>query len=243
MSRRLIQPTHSLSFAGCAWLFPYHLGVIEAWKEGQGPSQSLFLGASSGALAATIAALGLDPREMLEMALDLAYQSRRRAFGPVGQMTHYVRSSLGRHLPEQAPQLLRGRLKISVTVLPQLKAELIDAGTCRDKEELIQLLLGSCYIPLYYEKPVKWQGRWLLDGGVRNNQPCHSPWTIRVSPYRLAHIRPSRRPPARDVLLPEPRRMEVLFAEGYTDAHRFFSGRSWLQRKILAGEDQFELGL
>ena len=44
----------SLSFAGCAWLFPYHLGAIEAFRKESAFDSALYLGASSGSLAFSI---------------------------------------------------------------------------------------------------------------------------------------------------------------------------------------------
>ncbi len=225
MTRTLtIRPRTSLSFAGCAWLLPYHLGVIAAWRMQGRLEHAEFLGASSGALAATIAAVGIAPERILERVLFFAKDSEDRRLGPAGRMSRYVREGLRGELPHDAPGLARGRLKISVTVLPTLRHELVDAGDCHDNEDLIHLLLGSCYIPLYYEKPVRWQGRWLIDGGVRNNQPKTGPHTITVSPFPSAHIRPDYAPPRRDVLMPHQGRMEDLFHRGQRDGERFLRG-------------------
>ncbi len=218
------RPKTSLSFSGCAWLLPYHLGVIDTWQQRGRLAHAEFLGASSGALAATIAALDLCPKRVCERVLGFAKDSEHRRIGPAGRMTRYVREGLREELPLDAPRLAKGRLKISVTVLPSLRHELIDAGRCHDRDDLIQLLLGSCYIPLYYEKPVYWQGLWLIDGGIRQNQPQTSPHTITVSPLASALIRPEYTPRRRDVLLPHRGRMEELFAAGQKDAERFLLG-------------------
>ncbi len=155
----------SLSFAGCAWLFPYHLGAIEAFRQESAFTNALYLGASSGSLAAVVAALGIDTQLIMDHTLRFAADSRERRLGPIGRMSRYVAQGLHEQLPDDACQRAAGRVKISVTHLPRFQHELVDIGVCQSREELISLLLGSCYIPVYYEKPVFWSGRWLIDGG------------------------------------------------------------------------------
>ncbi len=221
-------PFPSVSFAGCAWLFPYHLGVIEALRQEPAFDSALYLGASSGSLAAIIAALGMDTRAILEHTLQFAADAQERRLGPLGRMTRYVGLGLREHLPDQAWLKAAGRAKISVTLLPHLKHELIDVGSCQDQADVIRLLLGSCYIPIYYEKPVIWGWRVMIDGGLRNNQPIWDASTIRVSPQGSrtpdqVDIKPKNSSSMREVLFPEPGRLISLYEEGRADGER------WLQ--------------
>lgn len=217
----------SFSFAGCAWLFAYHLGVIDRLRAHPQWSQAVHLGASSGALAAVIAGAGVDTAAVLRHVLDFAADARARRLGPIGRMTRYVTQGLESLLPLDICALAAGRVKVSVTRLPQLRHELIDVGACRSRDELIRLLLGSCYIPLYYEKPVSWGGRWLIDGGLRNNQPVLDRRTVRISPHGAregssADIHSARRYDLAEVLFPEPSRLMTLYREGQT------GGEAWL---------------
>jgi len=226
MTTKHFRPKLSISFAGCAWLFPYHLGVIDALKAHPGYQQVIFLGASSGALAALVAALGIEPRAILEEVERFAKDAEGRIFGPAGRMSRYVRDGLTRHLPEDACQLAKDRLWISVTEWPSLRPKLIAAKSCQNSDDLLTLLLGSCYIPLYYEKAVSWRDTWLLDGGFKNNQPSLNPFTIKVSPLidpkrKGVDISPSRRLSYRDVLLPQVKRLPRFFRMGQIDGRRF----------------------
>jgi hypothetical protein len=217
----------SFSFAGCAWLFTYHLGVIERLRAHPQWSQAIHLGASSGSLAAVIAGAGVDTAAVLHHVVDFAADARARRLGPIGRMTRYVTQGLESLLPLDVCDLMAGRVKVSVTRLPQLRHELIDVGACRSRDELIRLLLGSCYIPLYYEKPVSWGGRWLIDGGLRNNQPVLDHRTVRISPHGArpgssVDIHPARCFDLGEVLFPEPSRLLALYRDGQA------GGQTWL---------------
>lgn len=222
----------SFSFAGCAWLFAYHLGAISRLRAAAGWSEAIHLGASSGSLAAVIAGADIDPEAALALACEFAVDAVGQRLGPAGRMTRYVRQGLESLLPADVCARLPGRVKVAVTTLPRLGHELVDAGQCRGRSELIQLLLGSCYIPLYYEKPVRWAGRWLIDGGLRNNQPILDHRTIRISPHRArpgsgVEIHSGRQFALKEVLFPQPARLLELYAQGQND------GRLWLQRHGL----------
>jgi hypothetical protein len=222
----------SLSFAGCAWLFPYHLGAIEAFRKEPAFASALYLGASSGSLAAIIAALDMDTKKIMDYTLEFAQDSRERRLGPIGRMSRYVSQGLQDQLPHNATQLAAGRVKVSVTHLPGLKHELVDVGVCQSRAELIRLLLGSCYIPIYYEKPVNWSGRWLIDGGLRNNQPILDQRTIRIVPQGpregRAEIFPKENSSMADILFPEPQRLIQLYESGRQDTE------SWLRTSFSA---------
>lgn len=211
----------SLSFAGCAWLFPYHLGAIEALRREPAFASALYLGASSGSLAAIIAALDIDTQKIMEHTLAFAEDARERRLGPIGRMSRYVSQGLQDQLPHNASQLAAGRVKVSVTHLPRLRHELVDVGVCQSRAELIRLLLGSCYIPIYYEKPVIWSGRWLIDGGLRNNQPILDHRTIRILPQGpregQADIHPEVNASMADILFPAPARLAQLYESGRED--------------------------
>ncbi len=231
-AERLENGPHSLSFAGCAWLFPYHLGAIEGFRQEPAFANALYLGASSGSLAAIIAALDIDTQKIMEHTLDFAQDSRERRLGPIGRMSRYVRQGLQDQLPANACKLAAGRVKVSVTHLPRLKHELVDVGVCQSRAELIHLLLGSCYIPIYYEKPVSWSGRWLIDGGLRNNQPILDQRTIRILPQGpregQADIHPQEHSSVADILFPEPQRLRELYVKGRQDTE------VWLARNFSA---------
>ncbi|MFW7380716.1 MAG: patatin-like phospholipase family protein [Oligoflexus sp.] len=237
------QPRISFSFAGCAWLFPYHLGVIDSLKTHKTYHKAVYLGASSGALAALVAALGIEPALILDEAQRFAQDAAGRLLGPAGRMSRYVREGLMRHLPDDACLRVKDRLLISVTEWPGMQARLIAGHHCRTRDELLKLLLGSCYIPLYYEKPVWWEGCWLLDGGFKNNQPSLDPFTIKVCPLidprqKQVHISPAKRLSYRDVLLPEVKRLPRFFRMGQIDGKRFLE--NWHEKNGKLGLQELD---
>jgi hypothetical protein len=197
------------------------LGAIEAFRKEPAFASALYLGASSGSLAAIIAALDIDTQSIMDHTLAFAADARERRLGPIGRMSRYVSQGLQDQLPENASQLASGRVKVSVTHLPRLRHELVDVGVCQSRAELIRLLLGSCYIPIYYEKPVNWSGRWLIDGGLRNNQPVLDAHTIRILPQGpregQADIHPHEPSSMADILFPEPQRLTELYKAGRKD--------------------------
>jgi hypothetical protein len=221
-----------MSFSGCAWLFTYHLGVAKAAQETSAYCrQSIFLGSSAGAIAALCAAVPMNFDDSLNMALDLARDARKRWLGPVFRMSHYVRHGLQETLPTNAYQTVQRQLRVSVTRLPSFRNELIPARDLASNDDLLNLILSSCYIPLYYEKPARFRRRFYCDGGASNNIPTMSPFTIKVCPtpslqnkqHKLDIYPPAHREPSfRYVLFPDPQVMTDLYQQGQDDFHRFW---------------------
>ena len=90
-------------------------------------------------------------------------------------MSEMVDTGLRRFMEEGAAQRCEGKLHISCSLLPsllkpQLECKMVSNFEGSD-EKLINALLSSCYIPLYYEKATKIDGVLSLDGGLTNNQP------------------------------------------------------------------------
>jgi len=217
----------SISFAGCAWLLTYQMGVAKFIQENLQTHTMQFLGASSGAAVALMLVAGGNFDGALQSALDFARHSKTRLFGPVGKMSHYLMTGLKTHLPKDAFRKAENRLFISVTELPFLKNKLLPAANTQSNEDLLRMVLASCYIPLYYEKPVVMGGRLYIDGGLTNNIPVLGPETIRVSPkpswHRGGfHIFPQEEPRTLHAFFPDLKVMEALFQQGIDDARSFF---------------------
>lgn len=218
--------SHSISFSGCSWLFPYHLGVCEGLKTRMNFDKMTFLGASSGAIVAAAMACGVDTREGLMLGIQLAKQADRRLFGPFGKMSYFVHKGLDEVLPLDACEKVKGRLRISVTRFPKLKNELLPHHEFEDREALIRAILASCYIPIYYEKPVIIKGRPYLDGGVSDNTPVLDGHTITCSPMpsmqsRVIDIYPQKEPTVRQSLFPKVVTMIELYEQGIEDGDSF----------------------
>lgn len=226
----------SISFVGCSWLMVYHVGVVRALVEHGlvDNERTILLGSSSGSIIAAAVVCGVSLQDCMALVEEMANDGslHRRVCGPVGRMSHYVRQGLQRCLPEDAHQRASGRLYISTTSYEtrhgksHLQNHLISEFSSR--EDLINLILASCYIPGYYESPVrcKTRGMFFLDGGLTNNQPVLK-GTLTVSPYAgTAIISPSTQDPTwkfdpLDRLLPP--HIDQLYAyerQGFRDTQR-----------------------
>ena len=170
-----------------------------------------------------------------------------RLLGPMGEMSLIVRSGLEALFPLDAHVVLNkflaqgGTLAVSVSVWDEESfkfCSIIDQRRhFRSREELISLLLCSCYIPLYYEDVPYYtpasdsckdcSPRACLDGGVTNNMPCISPRTITVSPVIGEGVLSPQRLvfPASLSIMPGSRNdCEAMFHQGQLDAIAFFMG-------------------
>jgi hypothetical protein len=246
----LAAPLHptlsSLSFCGCAWLFTYHLGVGAALTRSCDFTGTKFLGASSGAIAAVALASGVDMLAGLELALSLVKDARRRWLGPVGKMTRYVSQGLMRILPDDAFQKVDQRVICSVTRLPTFKNELLPLSGLTDNRQLVQRVLASCYIPLYYEKPIFIGRKAYLDGGATNNMPRLNGSTVTVSPTpslqsSRVDIGPLIEPAFRYALFPKTSVLRDLYQKGEEDGMKYLDGRAALM--ALASHEDLQTRL
>ncbi len=110
-----------------------------------------FAGASCGSLIAAALASSVALDEMSELAYTLAQFATTRHWGPVGAMSHVVATGLRRLLPDDAHITCSGRLHVSLSTAT-LPPRNVTVSSFASKDDMIRVLLASCYIPLYYEK-------------------------------------------------------------------------------------------
>uniref|UniRef100_A0A8C3IQJ1 PNPLA domain-containing protein n=1 Tax=Chrysemys picta bellii TaxID=8478 RepID=A0A8C3IQJ1_CHRPI len=98
-------------------------------------------------------------------------------------MLRIIEKGLRKELPENSHQLASGKLCISLTRLLDLQNVII--SEYRSKEELIQVTVAFCFLPIYCGfNPPSFQGVRYVDGGMTNVQPgLDSDTVITVSPY------------------------------------------------------------
>lgn len=245
----------ALSFAGSGFIGVYHLGAItcleqhgHAWLQGV----EKFAGASAGALVAAVMAVGTDTISIsscMEHVLSMAKDTRKRALGAFTPgtnilipMAEYIR----KHIPENGHEIVSGRLYVSVTNMTTRKNELVSQFDTR--EDLIQYLLASCYIPGFggYEAPSVNSQKY-LDGGITMNMPllssdhcrtvCISPFCGRldICPLDTKSLGPFLNVGGHDMQMsavnisrmvhalfpPSTEEMHRYFERGYKDAKRF----------------------
>lgn len=183
----------NLSFSGCGLLAIYHLGVAKMLiTHGHRFMMNVqrFGGASAGSLIASILAVrGCDLKaieDTISFAFKLARDVRHRPLGvltPGTDLLVPVETFLTELLPENCHLIATDRLFVSITDSVTKKNMIVSTFT--SKQELIQYLLASSYIPvLTGSKPVFINGRKYYDGGMTDNQPVFAGGrTVCVSPF------------------------------------------------------------
>eukprot|EP00518_Triparma_eleuthera_P010312 CAMPEP_0182469874 /NCGR_PEP_ID=MMETSP1319-20130603/17766_1 /TAXON_ID=172717 /ORGANISM="Bolidomonas pacifica, Strain RCC208" /LENGTH=308 /DNA_ID=CAMNT_0024670235 /DNA_START=98 /DNA_END=1021 /DNA_ORIENTATION=+ len=207
--KRMLAPPRSLSqedtiylsFSGCSWCVFYHLGVAECFLESYPPERYSYVcaGASSGSLIAYALCDGVDISKVKDFCFTLlhAISDTDNRMRPWGRMSEMVETGLRRFMEEGAARRCEGKLHVSCSLFPSLlkphlECKVVSSFEGSD-EKLINALLSSCYIPLYYEKATKIDGVLSLDGGLTNNQPL-LPGAVTVSPFGPADITNKRAP-------------------------------------------------
>ncbi|XP_015256097.1 PREDICTED: patatin-like phospholipase domain-containing protein 2 [Cyprinodon variegatus] len=184
-----LQGGWNLSFAGCGFLGIYHIGVASCLLE-KAPylvkGATRLYGASAGALTAAVLASQACIAKCCEDVIEVAKEARKRNLGPLHptfNLVKVLRSGLNRDLPSDAHLLASGRLCVSLTRVADGENVLVSEFS--SKEELIQALICSCFIPIYCGLiPPSFRGVRYVDGGISDNLPqSELKNTISISPF------------------------------------------------------------
>lgn len=179
----------SLSFAGCGFLGIYHIGVASCLLE-KAPylvrGAAKLYGASAGALTASVLASQACIAKCCEDVIEVAKEARRRNLGPLHpsfNLVKVLKSGLDRDLPSDAHVQASGRLCVSLTRVSDGENVLVSQFSTKD--ELIQALVCSCFIPIYCGLiPPSFRGVRYVDGGISDNLPqSEQKNTITISPF------------------------------------------------------------
>ncbi|KAM6895253.1 patatin-like phospholipase domain containing 3 [Xenentodon cancila] len=179
----------NLSFAGCGFLGIYHIGVASCLLE-KAPylieGATRLYGASAGALTASVLASRACIAKCCEDVVKVAKEARKRNLGPLHptfNLVKVLRSGLNRDLPSDAHILASGKLCVSLTRVSDGDNVLVSEFS--SKEELIQALICSCFIPIYCGLiPPSFRGVRYVDGGISDNLPqSELKNTIAISPF------------------------------------------------------------
>ncbi|XP_042320967.1 omega-hydroxyceramide transacylase-like isoform X2 [Sceloporus undulatus] len=174
---------------GGGFLAIYEIGVIQGLLE-QAPeilrSAPKVYGASSGSIMAAAVVCGLSLDDVKKCLYGAARDARRTILGPLAPGCSVVRilqKRLSQILPENAHRMATGRLYISLTRL--VDGQNVVVSEYNSKEELIQALICSCFVPIYAGFiPPSFRGVRYVDGGFTNLQPRSDLETaITVSPF------------------------------------------------------------
>ena len=178
----------NLSFCGCGFLGIYHVGVASCFHEyAPQVSKHKIAGSSAGALVATAYLCGgsIPLAHCTTGFLAIAIEARAHTLGPFHpsfDIQAMVREALERGLPDDAYKKADGRLHVSLTRVDDGKNVIISSFD--SNEDLIQVLLCSCFIPFWSGLRLpKYRGICYMDGGFSNNQLELDNKTISVAPF------------------------------------------------------------
>lgn len=146
-----------------------HLGVLAALDELQLPIGRLS-GVSSGGIAAAFYAAGVSPREILRLLQELR----------ISRLTRIALSRYGLLRMDAVGVLFEQHLGAGCTFeqlrlpLTLVATDLLAGCSVRFASGLlVPPLLASSAVPILY-RPVEYQGRQLVDGGLLNNLPVEA---------------------------------------------------------------------
>ncbi|XP_030578806.1 patatin-like phospholipase domain-containing protein 2 [Archocentrus centrarchus] len=179
----------SISFAGCGFMGIYYIGatscILERFPRFIQDASKIY-GASAGALTAAVLTLGIPLEKCCADLMSIAKEARKHRLGPLHpsfNLLQRVQDTLLNHLPEDAHVRASGKLGVSLTRVSDVKNVLVSEFDSR--EELIQALICSCFVPFYCGIiPPTYRRVHYVDGAVTDNLPgYHLKQTITFSPY------------------------------------------------------------
>ncbi|XP_040894566.1 patatin-like phospholipase domain-containing protein 2 [Toxotes jaculatrix] len=179
----------SISFAGCGFMGIYYVGatscILERFPRFIQDASKIY-GASAGALMAAVLTIGIPLEKCCANLMFMAKEARKHKLGPLHpafNLLKIVQDSLLGNLPEDAHVRASGRLCVSLTRVSDGKNVLVSEFNSR--EELIQVLICSCFVPFYCGViPPTYRGVHYVDGAVSDNLPrCHLRNTVTFSAY------------------------------------------------------------
>ncbi|XP_068594984.1 patatin-like phospholipase domain-containing protein 2 [Brachionichthys hirsutus] len=179
----------NISFAGCGFRCIYYLGALGCILQHVPQlvhGAAKICGASSGCLVAAALTVGIPIEQFCVDVLTMAKDARKHALGvfhPTFSLLRAVRNSLLEKLPADAHRRASGKLCVSLTRLPDGKNLLVSQFDSR--EELIQVLMCSCFFPVYCGFiPPSYRGVHYVDGALSNNMPLFEQRnTITMAPF------------------------------------------------------------
>ncbi|MBA9077461.1 patatin-like phospholipase family protein [Rufibacter quisquiliarum] len=141
-----------------------HLGVMKALRELNVPI-NVISGVSSGAITAVFLSAGYSPEEVLRLVQELNVPKLIKPALNKGVLHNLALQKIfEQHL--QGKTFADLSCKVIVSAL-----DLVEGTTVYFTEgSLVQALMASSAVPVLF-KPVSWQGKQLVDGGIANNLP------------------------------------------------------------------------
>ncbi|NXX61311.1 PLPL1 protein, partial [Scopus umbretta] len=138
----------SILFRGCSSLVVYEVGVLVALQQLSPDilkSASRIYGLSSGSVVAAFALCEMDPGKGYVLPFVLCL---KRLNVWKFRICNIIKDALNKHLPVNAHQRVSGKLHVILTRLRDCRSVVVSEFA--SKEDLIQALICSCFIPLWF---------------------------------------------------------------------------------------------
>ncbi|NWZ12880.1 PLPL1 protein, partial [Agelaius phoeniceus] len=156
---------YSILFRGCSFMIVYQAGVLSALRELSPDimkSAYRIYGASSGSIVATAGLCGCDVGKG-DRFLFILCLKRWNSWEFWRSAIRLLRETLDKFLPPNAHELVSGKLHIILTRLHDWRC--VTVSEFASKEELIQAMTCSCFVPLYFGLvPPTFRGVRYVDG-------------------------------------------------------------------------------
>jgi predicted acylesterase/phospholipase RssA len=140
-----------------------------------GVRPAVVAGASSGSVIATGMAAGLG-RELPSLWSRFGGRSivsfRRALWNrSIFDMSHLLRHGLRDHLGDGDLRAAPAEALVTVTRFPSLRSQVLSSRRVTD---MVEVVLGSCFLPFLYGRPVWLDGGLVVDGGLIDNLPVEA---------------------------------------------------------------------
>ncbi|NXS34805.1 PLPL1 protein, partial [Pomatostomus ruficeps] len=157
---------YSILIRGCSFLIIYEAGVLSALRD-LSPDilkrAHRIYGSSSGSVIATAGLCGCDLGKGYTLLFVFGLKTSLWGLVPGGTVLRLVRGALLKFLPPNAHELVSGKLHVVLTRLRDWRC--VTVSEFASNEELIQAMVCSCFIPLYFGfSPPKYRGVRYVDG-------------------------------------------------------------------------------
>ncbi|NWV35312.1 PLPL1 protein, partial [Grantiella picta] len=160
---------YSIMIRGCSSLIVYEAGVLAAFQDLSPDiikSAYRIYGSSSGSVISTLGLCGCDLGKVYtSIRTYVLPRVKTSLWGlvPGGRVLRLLRDALRKFLPPNAHELVSGKLHVVVTRLHDWRS--MTVSEFDSKEELIQAITCSCFIPFYFGfSPPKYRGVRYVDG-------------------------------------------------------------------------------
>lgn len=174
--------TPSLSFNASGWLYVFQIGVVTMLQEATELGNTKLYGTSAGAAAATAIALDYPG----QIAAEEMCKQEEQVRGNFKHMVRIMKNSIEKLTPDNASQLVNGRLNVVCTELislrsPKYKTTLFNKfGSRRD---VIDVLSATSHIPILGGfTPYRYKEHLLYDGLFTDSHPLsHDKTPFKIS--------------------------------------------------------------